>query len=226
MTLDEEANKHAYRFWRDHVVMRIQDPAVAELLAPRVPPHPFGAKRCSLERDFYEQFNKPNVKVVSIKDTPIQEVVAEGIVTSDGKLHELDVVALATGFDALTGGLKDMGILGKNGLPLVERWNAGVWTNLGMTVSGFPNFFFTYGPQAPSAYSNGPSSVELQADWIVGVLEDMRRNDWTTIEAQEQAERDWKEALIKASEVGLRHGTDSWYFGSNVPGMSNPSYHR
>lgn len=219
MTRDAEANSHAYRFWRDRVRERIADTTTAELLAPMIAPHPFGAKRCSLESDFYDQFNKPNVHVVSLKDTPIDRFTKEGIVTSDGKLHNLDIIALATGFDAITGGLNDIAIRGTEGQLLRTKWQAGVWTYLGMCSSGFPNFFFTYGPQAPTAYSNGPSSVEIQADWIVQLLETMRTKGIEKVDAIAESEREWKKNIVELSAMGLRHSTDSWYFGSNIPGQ-------
>lgn len=144
MMTDKTANMEAYTFWRKKVIARLNDPEVAEILAPETPPHPFGAKRLSLEQDYYEQFNKSNVHVINIKKNPVVRVEPNGIVTADGKLHELDIIALATGFDSITGGLKDIAIRGLDGkTTLAEKWKMGTWTYLGMTTSGFPNFFFT-----------------------------------------------------------------------------------
>lgn len=88
-------------------------------------PHPFGARRCSLEQDFYEQFNKPNVDVLSVKQNPSERFTEDGIVMADGTFHKLDAVALATGFDGITGGLKDIAIRGVDGQLLSEKWKAG-----------------------------------------------------------------------------------------------------
>jgi cation diffusion facilitator CzcD-associated flavoprotein CzcO len=218
MMLDETANMEAYNFWAKKVRSRLHDPAVAEILAPTKPPHYFGAKRLSLEQDFYEQFNKPNIHVINIKQNPVTRVAPNGIVTSDGKLHELDVLALATGFDSITGGLKDIRIKGLDGEVLAEKWTKGTWTYLGLTTAGFPNFFFTYGPQGPTAFSNGPSCVEPQSDWIVKVLEDMRAKGLRRIDARKEAEDGWRKTVHDFSARSLRHYTDSWYMGSNIPG--------
>jgi cation diffusion facilitator CzcD-associated flavoprotein CzcO len=180
-------------------------------MAPLDPPHPFGAKRPSLEQDYYESFNQPNIHAISVKKTPIVEVVPEGILTSDGKLHELDIIALATGFDAVTGGMKDIQIEGLGGQLLSQKWKSGTWTYLGMAISGFPNFFFTYGPQAPTAFSNGPACLEPQCDWIVQVLTEMREKGLKRIEAKRQAEEEWRELVNSQSEKTLRHNVESWY---------------
>jgi cation diffusion facilitator CzcD-associated flavoprotein CzcO len=150
------------------------------------------------------------VHAISVKKTPIVEVVPEGIVTSDGKLHELDIIALATGFDAVTGGLKDIKMTGLGGKLLADKWEKGTWTYLGMATSGFPNFFFTYGPQAPTAFSNGPACLEPQCDWIVQVLTEMREKALTRIDTKKQAEEDWRALVNTQSEQTLRHNTESW----------------
>jgi cation diffusion facilitator CzcD-associated flavoprotein CzcO len=141
MTREVNPNREAYNYWRDKVRARIYDPKKAELLAPMEPPHPFGAKRLSLEQDFYDQFNRPNINVVDMKTTPIKRIEPEGILTADGTFHKLDVIALATGFDSITGGLKDIAIRGLDGELLADKWNMGTWTYLGMTTARFPNFF-------------------------------------------------------------------------------------
>ena len=128
MMADETANMEAYNFWRKKVRARITDPEKADLLAPEKPPHAFGGRRLSLEQDFYEQMDKPNVHIVDINTNPVKEVVAEGIITQDGKLHELDIIALATGFDAITGGLKDIKITGLTGETLARKWDKGTWS--------------------------------------------------------------------------------------------------
>ena len=110
--LDDEANQVVYKFWRDKVRQRIQDPHLAEKLAPTVAPHPFGAKRPSLEQNYYDEFNQPNVRLVDIKESPIRRIVRKGVLTAADELHELDVLVLATGFDMVTGGLTQIDIRG------------------------------------------------------------------------------------------------------------------
>ncbi|MEA2815949.1 MAG: hypothetical protein QOI93_3646, partial [Rhodospirillaceae bacterium] len=153
--LNEEANRAAYRFWRDKTRARIKDPAIAEILAPTEPLHPFGVKRPSLEQHYYEIFNQPNVSLVDLRTNPIERVTPSGIKTAAGE-HELDILVLATGFDAVTGGLTRIDIRGTEGETLKEKWAQGVRAQLGMAAAGFPNLLFVYGPQSPNAFCNGP----------------------------------------------------------------------
>ena len=138
LLFDKEANRQAYDFWAKKARARITDPRKRDILAPLEPPHAFGTKRPSLEQNFYEMLDKPENDVVDIKKTPIVEVTETGIKTEDGKLREFDVIALATGFDSVTGGMKNMGLQDVDGVQLNERWKEGTWSYLGMSCSGFP----------------------------------------------------------------------------------------
>lgn len=206
-----ESNRHAYDFWAHKTRARIHDKEVADILAPLEPPHPFGAKRPSLEQDYYDAFNKPNVHVVNCKKTPIKEFVKDGIVTTDDKLREFDIVALATGFDSITGGIRDIELRGVDGQTLSEKWKDGTYTYLGMTTPGFPNFFFTYGPQAPTAFSNGPSCVEPQCEWILELLTRMKVMGIKNIDCRKEKAEEWRNLVQMQSAATLRHNTESWY---------------
>lgn len=122
MLFDNKANREAYNFWAKKTRARITDPEKREILAPLEPPHAFGTKRPSLEQNYYEMLDKPENKVVDVNKNPIKEVTEKGIVLSDGTLHEFDVIALATGFDSVTGGMKNMGLKDVDGVELSEKW--------------------------------------------------------------------------------------------------------
>ncbi|KAH7139387.1 cyclopentanone 1,2-monooxygenase [Dendryphion nanum] len=218
LLFDKEANRHAYDFWAKKVRARITDPVKRDILAPVQPPHAFGTKRPSLEQNYYEMLDKPENEVVDIKKTPITEVTETGIKTDDGKLREFDVIALATGFDSVTGGMKNMGLKDVDGIPLSEKWKAGTWSYLGMTCAGFPNMFFLYGAQGPTAFSNGPSCVECQGDWIVDAMKKLKEEDINYIDATRKAEEEWRKNVTEISDKTLFPGTSSWYMGANIPG--------
>lgn len=155
---DETANNELYEFWKKKVRARISDPRMREKLAPDVAPHPIGAKRPSLEQQYYEVFNLPHVDLIDVQDNPITEITSKGVKTADGIEHELDVLALATGFDAVTGSISRINLQGTDGVTLGDKWKkGGLSTYLGLTSVNFPNIFFPYGPQAPSAFCNGPT---------------------------------------------------------------------
>lgn len=104
MLFDKKANDQAYNFWVKKTRERITDPEKRDILAPLKAPHAWGTKRPSLEQNFYEMLDRPENFVVDVKNNPIVEVKENGILTSDGKFREFDIIALATGFDSVTGG--------------------------------------------------------------------------------------------------------------------------
>lgn len=218
MLFKMDANREAYNFWVKKTRARIHDPVKRDILAPLEPPHAFGTKRPSLEQNFYEQFNRPNVHVVDINANPIVEVKPEGVLTADGKLHELDVLAVATGFDSVTGGMKNMGLRNIHGEYLNDAWKEGTWSYLGMTCNGYPNMFFLYGAQGPTAFSNGPSCVETQGNWIIDAIQKIKSDDLKSIDPTKDSEEAWRKNVAEISNKTLFPGTNSWYMGANIPG--------
>ena len=214
---NEASNREAYRFWRDKTRARIKDPALAEKLAPTEPPHPFGAKRPSLEQWYYEVFNQHNTTLVDLREEPIEEITPRGVRTASA-LHELDVLVLATGFDAGTGGFTRMDVRGVDGRRLRDYWADGVRTHLGYGVPGFPNMLMLYGPQSPTAFCNGPTCAEVQGEWVVDCLRRLRSQGRTRIEATEEAADSWAKHMHDLEEMTLLSRADSWYMGANVPG--------
>ena len=214
---DEAANRTAYDFWREKVLERIDDPAVAAVLAPVDPPHPIGAKRPSLEQDFYEAFNQENVTLVDLQKTPIDRITSNGVRTTASE-YELDVLVMATGFDAVTGGLTSVNIRGCDGISLRSYWADGVRSHLGIASAGFPNLIYLYGPQSPSGFCNGPTCAELQGGWVVKLLADLRDRSITRIEAVSEAEDAWGAQVEMIGDLTLFPTVDSWYMGANIPG--------
>src|SRR5271156_5589400 len=214
---NEQSNRGAYDFWRDKTRARIKDPAVAEMLAPTEPVHPYGTKRPSLEQNFFDIFNQSNVSLVDLRKTPIERVTRDGIKTTAGE-HDLDILVMATGFDAITGGLTSIDIHGTQGATLREKWTKGVRTHLGVASAGFPNLLFVYGPQSPNAFANGPTAAELQGDWVAKMLNHVRGRTWARFEATIPAEEVWRAKVFEAVDATLFPRADSWYFGANIPG--------
>jgi cation diffusion facilitator CzcD-associated flavoprotein CzcO len=111
--------------------------------------------------------------------------------------------------------MKDISITGLNNHTLQDHWADGTYTYLGMACQGIPNFFFTYGAQAPTAFSNGPSCLEPQCEWIERVMEDQREKGWTRMEATREKEEEWKKLVEEYSAMTLRHNVKSWYMVSS-----------
>lgn len=217
--VNPESNRTAYDFWREKTRQRIHDPSIAEKLAPTDPPHPFGTKRPSLEQWYFDAFNQSNVTLVDIRQNPIMEITATGVLTSGGE-HRLDLLVLATGFDAITGGLTQIDIVGANGISLKEKWASGVKDYLGLAVSGFPNMFVFYGPLSPAGLCNGPTCAELQGEWVVNCLQYLRDMNLTRIETTAVAEETWTKHVSDFAAMTLFPQADSWYMGANIPGKA------
>lgn len=216
---NEASNRLAYEFWRDKTRARLNDSAIADKLAPIDPPHPFGTKRPSLEQWYYEAFNQDNVTLVDVREDPIEEITATGVRTGES-LHNLDVLVLATGFDAGTGGLTQIDIRGTEGRSLADVWKAGVRTHLGLAVPGFPNMLILYGPQSPTAFWNGPTSAEVQGDWVVDCLGYLRDNNLVRIDATDVAAEAWARHMQDIADATLLPRAESWYMGANIPGKT------
>ncbi|CAG8127137.1 unnamed protein product [Penicillium olsonii] len=219
--LDEKANSIFYDYWVRQVRARMTDSVKMDLVAPLKQHMLVGTKRPSLEQDYYEMIDRPNVKLHDLKKSPITEFNSTGLVTCDGestKHHALDVVICATGYDAVTGSLLDLGITDKNGDSLKEKWSDGVLTHLGLMVPDIPNFFMVYGPQAPTSLANGPPFIEMEVDWICNVISKMKQEGLESIEPTLEAAEAWRDHVVGVSEHTLYPKTDSWYMGSNIPG--------
>ncbi|HTR93391.1 MAG TPA: NAD(P)/FAD-dependent oxidoreductase [Trebonia sp.] len=215
IVVDEAANKTAADFVRGKIDEIVCDPDTAEMLKPR--DFPIGTKRLPLDTHYYETFNRPNVTLVDLKRTPIEEITATGIRTSAGQ-HDLDMIVYATGYDALTGPLEALGIRGRGGLPLKDAWREGPRTYLGLAMPGFPNLFTITGPGSPSVLSNMPVSIEQHVEWIGDCLSVARERGTDVIEATEAAASAWTDHVQEVASVTLHPKAASWYMGANIPG--------
>jgi cation diffusion facilitator CzcD-associated flavoprotein CzcO len=206
-----EANEDFAEFVRNKIRARVKDPVVAEKLAPK--DHPFGSKRIPLETEYYEAYNRDNVSLVDIKETPIEAITPKGIKTSD-KEYEFDVIIYATGFDAFTGALTQMDIRGEGGQTLKDKWADGPRTYLQVTVSNFPNLFLA----VSTAFGNYPVCAEMIVEWITDCIRHIREKGYSRIVATPQAEEAWVDHAAQLAEGSLFAAGNSWFVGANIPG--------
>lgn len=214
---NERSNEFAYQFWRKKVHERVRDPNVAEKLAPAKAPHPFGTRRPCLEQWYYEIFNQDNVRLVDLNEAPLLRITEAGVVTKNGEM-EFDVIVLATGFDAVTGGLTNVDFRSTDGQNFKQKWADGVRTYLGVATAGFPNLLFGYGPQSPCGFCNGPTSAEYQGDLLLELMDYLREKKITRIEAEPEYEDSWRKLIADFWASTLFPRAKSWYQGANIPG--------
>jgi cation diffusion facilitator CzcD-associated flavoprotein CzcO len=213
---DLDANTTASEFIRDKIRETVRDPETARKLLPL--DHPFATKRPPIDTHYFETYNRDNVSLVDVRADPIRSIEPAGLRTESG-LHGLDTLVFATGFDALTGPLLNIDIIGAGGVTLRERWAEGPRTNLGLQVAGFPNMFTITGPGSPSVLTNMPTAIEQHVEWITDCLAYLRENGLSRIETSTRAEQDWaNEVAAAAARTLLPQASSSWYLGANVPG--------
>ena len=214
---DLEANEVANRLFREEIAQIVDDQNVAAGLLPN--DYGLGCKRQVLDRDYYETFNRSDVTLVNLKETPLERITPNGIKTSDAE-QELDVLIYATGFDAMTGALLKSNVVGKNGVALQEKWQFGPAAYLGLQISGFPNLFMVTGPGSPSVLCNMLVAIEQHINWISDCISHMECNGLSQIEPTEQAEEQWVVQVNQVAEGTMytAPSCNSWYLGANIPG--------
>jgi cation diffusion facilitator CzcD-associated flavoprotein CzcO len=210
--IDEGANAGFSAFIAGKIRQRVSDPAVAELLIPR--DHGFGVQRVPLETRYYEAYNRGNVRLVSLLETPIEEITPTGLRTSDRE-YEFDVIVYATGFDAITGSFDRIDITGRNGVRLADAWEDDPVTYLGIQVAGFPNLIMVAGPHTASVATNTPRALETAVNWITVLFEYMRSRGYTRVEPTEEAQADWTAQVRDLYSTLLLRNAKSWFTGYN-----------
>jgi len=215
LLLDKAANDSAASFVKEKIAEIVRDPETAKRLQPD--DHPIGSKRICVDTDYYATFNRPNVTLVDIKSDPI-EAITPNAVRAGAKDYEIDALVLATGFDAMTGSVAKIDIVGRAGRTLNQKWAEGPKTYLGLMSEGFPNLFIITGPGSPSVLSNMIVSIEQHVDWITEAIAFMRERDLGAMEATKEAEDRWVAHVNDVAQMTLYPQANSWYMGANIPG--------
>ena len=215
--MNEEANAELSAFVAEKIRERVDDPGLAEKLIPK--DHGFGVQRVPLETNYFETYNRDDVRLVDLSETPIERITENGIQTS-GEHVELDVIVYATGFDAMTGAYDRIDIRGTGGERLADKWADGPSTFFGLMVHGFPNMVMLAGPQSGSASSNFPRGIEKGVDWTTSFLGHLVEEGLTRFEPTQEAEDEWGEHMRDMYSMMLMRNAKSWFTGynSNVDG--------
>ena len=207
---DRKANATISDFVARKIRERVRDPRVAEKLIPKN--HGFGTRRLPLETFYYEAYNRDNVELVDIMETPIEKITPNGIKTSDKK-YPFDIIIFATGFDAITGAFDRIDLCGAGGVRLKDKWKHGPETYLGLMIDGFPNLMMLMGPH--TALGNIPRSIEYSVDWVTSLIRFARAKGLTRLEATTAGAASWTDH-VKALGAGLlSNEVDSWMTGIN-----------
>jgi acetone monooxygenase len=217
MFFEEDVSEEISEFVRGKMRARLKDPKLCETLIPT--DYGFGTHRVPLETNYLEAYHQPNVELVSVKTNPIKRITPHGIELTDGTAYELDVIILATGFDAGSGALTRIDIRGRDGRSLKDEWSRDIRTTMGLQVHGYPNLFTTGAPLAPStALCNMTTCLQQQVEWISDCIAYLKKNDLRVIEPTKETQDAWVAHHDETANSTLVTKTNSWYMGSNVEG--------
>jgi len=214
IAISEEANQSLADFVRAKIREIVHDSATAEKL---LPDYFVITKRPILEDGYFETFNRDNVSLIDLREDPIERFTRTSVVTRTGE-QPIDMLVLATGFDAISGSMLRLNPKGRGGLSLKEKWKDRFHNYLGLTIGGFPNLFMIHGPGSPGVFYNMPLGAERQMDWIGGCLRHLRKQDLGAIEPTASSEEAWGTEVSTLANATLFPRTDSWWTGANVPG--------
>jgi len=214
---DEKANAAISDFIAHKTRQRLHDPLLAEKLIPK--DHGFGTRRVPLESGYFEAYNRDNVSLVDLNETPIERITPNGVRTSATE-HAFDILVYATGFDGVTGAFDRIDFRGPGGVRLRDVWADGPRTYLGQLAAGFPNLLMVLGPH--TARGNIPRAIEHSVEWQTGLLRFMRSQRYTRVETRPEHVAEWTQTVVKAAERLLSSKVDSWQTGvnRNVEGRS------
>ncbi|MFF0038698.1 flavin-containing monooxygenase [Streptomyces mirabilis] len=212
MTTNPTVNAEWCEFLAGKIRSIVKDPETAEKLIPKG--HGYGGRRPPFGTGYYETYNKPNVFLVDLNETPITRITEAGVETAEGT-QDIDVIIWATGYDFGTGALNRLGVRGRGGLALEEYWEDGPRTYLGVAAAGFPNFFFPGGPHG--ALGNNPRYSGDQVDFVVDALVHTRARGHDVIEVTAAAEDEWTDKMNSSGDLSS-FLKSSYFYGANIPG--------
>jgi cation diffusion facilitator CzcD-associated flavoprotein CzcO len=193
------------QFCLDNLENNVADPVLRERLRPD---YRAACKRLVVSTNFYEAIQKPQAELVT---DPIEGIEPGGVRTVDGRLHELDVLVLATGFkvDAF---VRPMAVVGRGGAELDAVWAERPEAYLSISVPGFPNFFMLNGPNGPVGNFSLVEVAELQLGYILQLVERLRSGASREISATSDALDELEAARVEAAKNTIwSTGCRSWY---------------
>lgn len=217
LLFDREMNEELAQFFRKKIRAKIKNPEVAELLIPKG--YPILTKRLCADTDYYETFNRANVRLVDISSNQIEYLTQTGLRCGSVD-YSFDDIIFALGFDAVTGAIVRVDIRGRDGQELSKAWEDGPKTNAGLMTHGFPNMFFVNGPGSCTGFFNPVLNVEYQGNWFGNMIQHMRALNTKVVDSERAADLAWAEAMADIARPTLFWDSSNWYTGSNIPGKS------
>jgi cation diffusion facilitator CzcD-associated flavoprotein CzcO len=205
--------------WRRHLNAQITDP---ELRARCVPDYVLGCKRVAFSNDWYPALARPNVDLVT---EPIERIVPDGLVAADGTKRDADVIVYGTGFRSLEF-LAPMQVTGLGGQRLADTWRDGAEAYLGISVTGFPNFFMLYGPNTNLGGNSIIYMLEGQIGYALGAIQSLAAGRLAWLDVRPEVQEKFNRWVQRSSRKSVwQSGCHSWYTTADGRNTNNwPDY--
>ncbi|WP_032368294.1 flavin-containing monooxygenase [Rhodococcoides fascians] len=187
-----------------HLRSQVKDPWLRRQLTPEFRA---GCKRLLMTSAYYPALQKDNCTLVT---WPIANISQRGIRTVEGIEHQFDAIVFATGFDVSKAGTP-IPITGRDGRVLAQEWSKGACAYKSVAVSGYPNMYFTFGPNSGPGHSSALVYMEAQIDYIVDAIATaVNQNFVLDVRAQVQLEYN-DELQRRLTKTTWNSGCSSWY---------------
>ncbi|MBL6691871.1 MAG: NAD(P)/FAD-dependent oxidoreductase [Pseudomonadales bacterium] len=211
---------------RSRVDSLVDDPETAEALKPY---YDMFCKRPCFHDEYLPTFNRDNVTLLDTDGKGVESITETGVVVQ-GTEYEVDCIIFATGFEVGVSMQRRVGIdlQGVGDLKLSDKWAEGPRTMHGMHVHGFPNAFVLGGVQSTIAF-NVPHHLDEQARTLARLLEHAKNHKFSRIEATQEAEQEWVDAIINDGQKVSMPGQDPCtpgYYNNEGQSMKNGRYFR
>ena len=196
---------HIEDLCRKNLEDSVSDPELREKLRPD---YRAGCKRLIMSNGFYQAIQQPNAELVT---EDIERIEAKGVRTSDGRLHELDVLVIATGF-RVDRFMRPMNVIGRNGTRLDDVWSERPTAYLSITVPEFPNFYMLNGPNGPVGNFSLIDVADLQLGYILQLIEKVEAGECREVCAEAMSSQKFEEERQQAAANTVWvTGCNSWY---------------
>lgn len=206
---DSEGIKNIEDTCRGNLEQNVRDPELRRRLTPD---YRAACKRLVLSENFYDAIQKPNAELVT---EGIDKIEPRGLRTSDGRLHELDILVLATGFRT-SDFMRPMTVVGRNGIRLNDVWAKATPAYHSVSIPNFPNYFMLIGPNSPIGNFSLTEIAELQFDYVMQLIDSIRSGECREISATQEATTRFNEDIAEASKNTIwMTGCRSWYLDAN-----------
>lgn len=190
---------------RAHLRMQVKDSWLRRQLTPDFSA---GCKRLLMTSDYYPALQADNCKLVT---WPIARLSPRGVRTVEGIEHQFDAIVFATGFDVSKAGTP-FPVTGIEGRDLAAEWSAGAYAYRSVAVSGYPNLFFTFGPNSGPGHSSALVYMEAQIDYITQAIGSLLRFGWKSLDVRPEVQQRYNDDIQRRLQATTwNSGCQSWY---------------